>query len=65
MGIHFRILLNFIGGGSVDIAGRVHFLALLNFSISAATLCSSVQFSVDYHCLVYNQDMQLALLYLT
>jgi len=52
-------------GGSVDVAVRVHFLAFLNVSISAAILCIPVKFSVPYHYLVKNQDIQLALLYLT
>jgi len=37
----------------------------LNFGISAAIVCGHVKFSVDYHCLVHIQDMQLVLLYLT
>ena len=63
--ICFRILLCFMGGGSVDVAGQVHFLAFLNVSISAAILCRPVKFSIQYHYLMKNQDIQLALLYLT
>jgi len=50
---------------SCDVAGRVHFLAILKVSISAAIWCRPVKFAVHYHCLVHNQDMQLVLLYLT